>query len=866
MKENALIIYSHSLGDILCVTPVLRKLYNTYGSQLVVVTHVPEIFYNNPYISEVHLFDKFSENELKLKFNILNVCHNLGYGQFNGNVDKIEQKGSLIDTKQLPAIDLGFTLLPEEMLCDFYPDENNIISTLPKEYICIHPVQSWPSRTWIKDNWLKLIDLLNVLNIPVVSVGKEFDEKLAFHIEHKNNIDLIDKLTISQTWHVINNAKLIITMDSFLLHLAGTTDTHIILLGSSINPKFRMPYRKNTQDYKISYIKGPCDLFCASDMKYSLKEWGSIQAVPLITGCLENKSTFECNPSPMQVINEIKSVLDITHISKQREEMKKIIIISPHFSTGGLPSYLLKQVEILKDTFDVYVVEYEDLTAGVFVVQKNKIISILEDEHFITLCKNKFELLNIIHNIHPDIIHFEEFPELFMDKVIVRSIYSKIDRYYTIVETTHNSAFNDTDKIFLPDKFSFVSNDSVNKFGKLGVPCELVEYPIEVKIKKDKSELFKILNLDPEYKHVLNVGLFTPGKNQKEIFNYARKLKDHKIKFHFVGNQAGNFRSYWEPIMQDKPDNCIVWGERNDVDLFYDACDLFLFTSTSELNPIVLKEAMSWKLPILMYNLPIYNDMYDNMRGVFYLTQDHEKNISIIKNKLGIFEKYKNQYNVKLVHLLTYPNEDIEKKSIEHISKLSDFGIEYIQHVNSVPTELTTLPAKYPTSQDGTVLLPGHYGCFHAFQRAIETEFTPNVDFFMICERDCVMTIPVQQFYENMIEILPIILKEDISYFSFGDTADLEFRVTQSIIKRKLEYTDLVFITNKIIGLQCILFPKSSRSFLIDMFKNVPWYAMDTWFNEVFLNEYLPMGIVTNRMTTQLSGYSLIENRNKEFK
>ena len=90
-------------------------------------------------------------------------------------------------------------------------------------------------------------------------------------------------------------------MDSGLLHIAGTTDTFIVQLGSSLNNKLRAPYRNGSQDYKYKYISGPCDIFCASDIKYGIKEWGTIQGVPPLINCLEGKDSFECHPDPVKV-------------------------------------------------------------------------------------------------------------------------------------------------------------------------------------------------------------------------------------------------------------------------------------------------------------------------------------------------------------------------------------------------------------------------------------------------------------------------------------------------------------------------------------------------------------------------------------
>jgi len=160
----------------------------------------------------------------------------------------------------------------------------------------------------------------------------------------------------------------------------------------------------------------------------------------------------------------------------------------------------------------------------------------------------------------------------------------------------------------------------------------VVEYPTVPKQRPDRTAALRAAGLDPARKHVLNVGLFTPGKNQGEAFEIARLLPD--VEFHFVGNTAGNFRDYWEPLIQSKPANCHVWGERSDVDAWYSACDLFLFTSIRELNPLVVKEAMAWGLPVVMHDLPVYCGGYKEGRQVSFLTADRERNAQIINERL----------------------------------------------------------------------------------------------------------------------------------------------------------------------------------------------------------------------------------------
>jgi hypothetical protein len=100
-------------------------------------------------------------------------------------------------------------------------------------------------------------------------------------------------------------------MDSGLLHLAGTTDSEIIMLGSSIRPEFRLPFRNNSQTYKQYYVSGICKLACASDMKHGVKEWGNIQGVPPLIGCLENKPSFECHPTVHTVLHKIENLIEL---------------------------------------------------------------------------------------------------------------------------------------------------------------------------------------------------------------------------------------------------------------------------------------------------------------------------------------------------------------------------------------------------------------------------------------------------------------------------------------------------------------------------------------------------------------------------
>lgn len=308
-----------------------------------------------------------------------------------------------------------------------------------------------------------------------------------------------------------------------------------------------------------------------------------------------------------------------------------------HCSTGGMPRYVLEQVKNLIDVYEIFIIEYS-YYGDEFVTHRNQIIDII-GKNFYSLSSDKTIILDLIDKIDPDIIHIGELPEMFIDNEIAKKIYSN-DRRYKIIATTHDSSWNINNIIYLPDHFIFVSKYSQQQFEPLGIPSSVVLYPIEYKNRPDRTETLLKLGLDPNLKHVLNVGIFTERKNQGELIEYAIKVQDYPIQFHFIGSLAGNFKYYWESLVDNKPDNCKFWGERSDVDVFYSCMDLFVFTSCArpgdtETNPLVIREATSWHMPFLMYDLDVYQGMYDEYDNIKYLTDNKDENLKMILDELN---------------------------------------------------------------------------------------------------------------------------------------------------------------------------------------------------------------------------------------
>jgi autotransporter strand-loop-strand O-heptosyltransferase len=875
-KKVALHINTPALGDTIAAIPTLRKLSQAYGNtKLTVFTSKPFLFENHPLVDRAFSLDsKEKENYiLHETFKPLaGIPHDL-----NGH--KVEFRYSNMDLRQFHAVSLGFTLTEQEMEMDLYIEKEREVGF--EDYVIIHPTYTWPTRTWDTQKWQELVDRLNAVGIPVVAVGRDGRET-GFYDTEKPVMDINIRLGVNLLndpsndpaelrWMMNHRAKAVITMDSGILHVAGTTDVHIIQLGSSIDYKLRAPYRNGNQNYKYQFIGGGCDLFCSSNMKYNIKEHGSINGIPPQIKCLEDKPTFECHPTvdrvyntvtklynlselktkttkyriklvhllleddldPLRQKNSIKQLkqledrgieyiqvwnkrwteeipldtfsrpseydpklitpahygcfrafadgtvnnftddidaiilcegdvkllqdldtiiskieqayesmlsLDIDYFSfgskytleghvlqslnfevhgdievvnkvigiqmimfpqRVREylldiyknekwdaadiflnrnfmekkrigifnqsltsqwdglsviqnegrnfenyEKKKLLFIAPHLSTGGMPQFLLTRLQALQNQqdFEVYVVEYTQYSTD-YTVQRKHIAELLGDrfyslgylnvEHKKDRCKR---LQNFITNLKPDIIHIDECPEAFdsfnqLDEEFIKWLYSS-EHNWRIIETCHNIWFEGSNKQYEPDAYAFCSSHHLyNQFKHNSAHKEVFEYPIlnTIPSKEKKLSARKKLGMDLNNIHILNVGLWTPGKNQKEAIEIARAINDiypDEYQFHFVGNQASNFEEYWKPIMENLPDNVTVWGERKDIDLFYKAADTFIFNSTFECSPLVLREAIGYGLTVFYRKLPQYKDIFDNYATE--LEDDLSRNVELL--------------------------------------------------------------------------------------------------------------------------------------------------------------------------------------------------------------------------------------------
>tara|TARA_R110000744_G_scaffold158687_1_gene274681 strand:+ start:150 stop:2192 length:2043 start_codon:yes stop_codon:yes gene_type:complete len=343
VEKIAVKINTKSLGDSICAIPTINKLFQTYEQPITVFNNWSHLLINHPSVEELKNLDDSTEG---YKVHELFLNH----GPYNNF-----KKHNIIDIRQYHAWDIGISLTGDEMTCDLYC-EKEVKGLDDNNYIVIHPSKTWDSRTWDKDKWQKLVDKLIHIGHKIIIIGNDIGQtewnddlgKMVSKgiIEIEGGINLVNKSTVPELRWIMNHKTLcVITMDSGILHVAGTTDCNIVQLGSSINYKLRAPWRNGNQDYKYKYVEGSCDIFCGSNMKYGLKEHGDIHGIPPLTDCREEYSEFECHSKVNDVFNTIEL------LSKNIDNNS----INLKYTEDGKPS-----VEIIGYYNNDYVVEFID--------------------------------------------------------------------------------------------------------------------------------------------------------------------------------------------------------------------------------------------------------------------------------------------------------------------------------------------------------------------------------------------------------------------------------------------------------------------------------------------------------------------------
>jgi ADP-heptose:LPS heptosyltransferase len=158
-----------------------------------------------------------------------------------------------------------------------------------KPVIAINPFVAWPTRTWDKDNFVKLIEILHK-NYNIILYGGPDAKKTEQYILNKLNKkgikikSVIGKLNLKESIYFLKFVDLFVTGDSGPMHFAFLMKTPTLALFGPVNPLHRLPI--DFKKYKIfDYLwycdYKPCKSLYNYEFEYTNKEMEGLKAIPV---------------------------------------------------------------------------------------------------------------------------------------------------------------------------------------------------------------------------------------------------------------------------------------------------------------------------------------------------------------------------------------------------------------------------------------------------------------------------------------------------------------------------------------------------------------------------------------------------------
>lgn len=182
----------------------------------------------------------------------------------------------------------------------------------------------------------------------------------------------------------------------------------------------------------------------------------------------------------------------------------------------------------------------------------------------------------------------------------------------------------------------------------------------DYKQQKDKVVDFnKNYHLENDDKLIVSIGHLIERKGILDFIKMATELPQYK--FMWIGHTSDKIMSNnVKNAIKNAPSNCIFTGflAFNDVLTALTRANLFLFATYEETEGIVVLEAMAMKVPVLLRDIPVYQDwIVDDFHA--YKARNHEQ-----------FKKYINQiFNKELPDLTKNAYHMVKEKDLKIIGK-----------------------------------------------------------------------------------------------------------------------------------------------------------------------------------------------------
>lgn len=290
-----LIVRFSSIGDIILTTPVIRCLKEQVeGAEIHYLTKraFRSVLAENPHLNKIHVLDSSLPallTELKTEnFDyIIDLHHNIRTYRVKRALKRLSFSFNKLNFEKWLMVNLKVNRLPNVHIVDRYldtltlfdvkndqlglefyihPDNEINIKELPGEfhggYIGLvigarHVTKQLPDE--------KLVELIKQINLPIILLGGKEDKSRGDAISGKvgtNCLNVCGKYSLQQSASLVQQAKLIVTHDTGLMHIATAYKKTILSIWGNTIPEFGMyPYLpgKESVIYEVKGLKcRPC--------------------------------------------------------------------------------------------------------------------------------------------------------------------------------------------------------------------------------------------------------------------------------------------------------------------------------------------------------------------------------------------------------------------------------------------------------------------------------------------------------------------------------------------------------------------------------------------------------------------------------
>lgn len=281
--KKILIIRFSSIGDLVLTTPIIRALNQQIeGSEIHFLTkkRFAGILENNPYLTKTHSFDKNIKEVIprlkEEKFDLIIDLHkNLRSTLVKRKLNLKSVSFNKLNLNKWLMVHLKINRLPQKHIVDRYFDalkplgiENDFLGldyfdgeenreirkNLPKQfqnYVVFALAGTYFTKKIPLEKWLEMAKLSPS---PILLLGgpteKELGEKIVNAPLKQPVFNTCGKFSLNQSAALIRDAKLVITGDTGLMHIAAAYKKKTVSLWGNTIPEFGMyPYFPQNPEY-----------------------------------------------------------------------------------------------------------------------------------------------------------------------------------------------------------------------------------------------------------------------------------------------------------------------------------------------------------------------------------------------------------------------------------------------------------------------------------------------------------------------------------------------------------------------------------------------------------------------------------------